>query len=359
MPRHTATSPSAAVERADRAPTRFRWPARLVALLGRLPDVVVALRARVAAPTVAAERQRRGIKAFVPRGPLVDWTPEMDALVGTATDAAVAAALGIGSGGSVAHRRHVLGIPAVGPGGPRPRPMRWSRRALAMLGKAPDAEVAKRLGLTQSIVWKKRTELAIRAHRSHPPRARWPREAVRLLGRRPDREVARKLGVSVQAVLRKRRALGIPGYRWGRPVVRTAALKRLLKLPNRVLRAKHGLSSALAQKLRRQYGIRASGSQPPRWTDAVVSRLGREPDSRIARDLGISSSSVLSKRRTLAIPRWVRHRWTAAQRRWLGRLSDREIARRLGVSSRLVRTERRRLGVNIPAVVERPRRRPY
>ena len=76
-------------------PARFRWTTKLVALLGRLPDEAVALRAGVSAPTVRDERHRRGIEPFRRRGPVVTWTEEMVALLGTDTDAVVADALGL------------------------------------------------------------------------------------------------------------------------------------------------------------------------------------------------------------------------------------------------------------------------
>lgn len=90
----------------------------------------------------------------------------------------------------------------------------------------------------------------------------------------------------------------------------------------------------------------------------MIARLGREPDAVIARELGISPTSVLSKRRTLGIAAWVRHSWTAAERRWLGRVRDRQIARRLGVSTTLVKNERRRLGIDAVARSRTPLPRP-
>jgi hypothetical protein len=54
--------------------------------------------------------------------------------------------------------------------------------------------------------------------------------------------------------------------------------------------------------LRREYGVNAPGWATNRWTPEVLARLGREPDTVIARELGVTTASVLSKRRTLGIP---------------------------------------------------------
>lgn len=69
------------------------------------------------------------------------------------------------------------------------------------------------------------------------------------------------------------------------------------------LRQKHGLAPHLVRRLRREYGI-PSPYRPHRWTAEVVRRLGKEPDTKIARELGITSQSVLGKRRALGIPAW-------------------------------------------------------
>jgi DNA-binding CsgD family transcriptional regulator len=274
--------------------------------MGQLPDAQVAARAGVSAIAVSAERRRRGIAGR--RGPVVEWSEDMVSRLGTDTDAAIAEELRL-SASSVAYKRRRLGIRAYGPdsGGPRPR-VRWRRSMLALLGKAPDREVAKRLGLTREQVWWKRQQLGIRSFVPPPRPVEWPRWALRLLGWRHT-EIARRLGIQPKTVLAKRQQLGIPAFAEERPIVRTKALKRLLALPNRVLVREHGLSVSMIGRLRREYGVRAPGSQPPRWTGEVVARLGREPDAVIARELGIARHSVLSKRRTLGIPALTDARW--------------------------------------------------
>jgi hypothetical protein len=134
------------------------------------------------------------------------------------------------------------------------------------------------------------------------------------LGRRRDTEIARELGVRPATVLKKREQLRIPPLRTERPIVRTKRLKDLLVLPSHVLVREHGLSSNVIAKLRREYGVNAPGWATNRWTLEIVSRLGREPDTVIARELGIATTSVLSKRRTLGIPALPDARWRGRRR---------------------------------------------
>lgn len=330
---------------AEYHPARFRWTPALLRLLGRMPDVDVASRARVNPATVRLERRRRGIGVFDGRRGVIEWTEPMLSLLGTDTDANVAAELGIHPA-SVSWRRRRLHIPAFGPGGHGPRSrIRWSARALSLLGTAPDEQVAKRLHLTWAVVIRKRHELEIPSFVPAAPRIKWAPAALRLLGRQPDRDLARKLGLRAANVKSKREELRIPPYKYSGPVARTRRLKALLAHPADELRRRHGLTPSLVRKLRREYGV-PSGVRRGRWTAEVLRRLGKEPDTSIARELGISSPSVLSKRRGLGIARYdPRRRWTPAERRWLGRIPDAEVARRLAISVNVVRTERRRLGI--------------
>ena len=115
-------------------------------------------------------------------------------------------------------------------------------------------------------------------------------------------------------VLTKREQLGIPPLRTERPIVRTKRLKDLLVLPSQMLVREHGLSSNVIAKLRREYGVNAPGWATNRWTPDVLARLGREPNTVIARELGVTRVSVLSKRRTLGIPALPDARWRGRRR---------------------------------------------
>jgi hypothetical protein len=81
----------------------------------------------------------------------------------------------------------------------------WTPQDIALLGTAPDKEVARRTGRTAAAVRRKRWALAI----PNPAGDRWTAEGIALLGTLPDREVARMLGRSLQSVTLKRIKLGI------------------------------------------------------------------------------------------------------------------------------------------------------
>jgi hypothetical protein len=77
---------------------------------------------------------------------------------------------------------------------------RWTRRQLALLGKAPDEEVALRIGRTAEAVRQRRELLGI----PNPADNRWRAEDIALLGTLPDREVAGQLGRPLHSVTQKR-----------------------------------------------------------------------------------------------------------------------------------------------------------
>lgn len=75
------------------------------------------------------------------------WTPDEDALIGTDTDARVAAKLPGRSTVAVKLRRHRLGI---GGRGRAKRP--WTDAEIALLGTMPDGQLAAQLGITKGTV---------------------------------------------------------------------------------------------------------------------------------------------------------------------------------------------------------------
>jgi len=83
----------------------------------------------------------------------INWTPEMDALLGTAYDWEVAAELGL-STSRVKRRRHKLDIPCF-------RFIRWTPKIDVLLGTMSDKKVATKLGLGTMTVWYRREELGI------------------------------------------------------------------------------------------------------------------------------------------------------------------------------------------------------
>ena len=343
------------LERLESSRSHIEWSAETAALLGKVPDDQLARRAGVCRATVAAERRRRRIEPAFPHRPPVEWTEAMTALLGTDTDRAVAEELAVHPD-SVRYRRMVLGIPAFRCElGRRRRRRVWSRPIVGLLGRVSDGEVARRLGVSRSAVARRRVLLGIPPWRERAARVEWTEDKVALLGGRPDRDVAAQLGVSRSTVMRKRLALGIaPFERRKRAVARSAAVPALLRLPNSEAMRRGGIGEGALRRLRREYGIPAPRPQSWRWAPEVIARLGQEPDTQIAEDLGVASQTVWAKRRRLGIAacrqrrRLYRLRGNEGKRELearLAKVSDRKVAEEVGSSRSTVRRERLRVGL--------------
>ena len=125
--------------------------------------------------------------------------------------------------GTVGDRRRQLGIAHfVG------KAREWTLAEERLLGKAPDRQLAQRLGRTMFSIQNKRLKLGIPAA-PNPKYRRWTEAEIQLEGRRPDAELARRLNRHYSTVLSKRLTGKIqylnPRYRWW-----TAAEKWLLTI---------------------------------------------------------------------------------------------------------------------------------
>jgi hypothetical protein len=263
-----------------------------------MSDGDVARRARVSVDAVRAERRRRGIPAFAPQRPPIEWTDSMDAMLGSATDREVAAELELPAR-SVTYRRNLLGI---APYQRRRTPASpfWTAARVARLGKLSDEALARRWAISVSAVHARRRILGIPAFGTVPVPVRWTSSMRARLGRASDARVAAELGLTTKAVRRERSRLGVPpGRPAPRKVVRTPALRRVLVRSNREAMAELGIGHDTLTLLRREYGLPVR--RPPTWTRSLLRRLGREPDERIAAELGIAPTTVARKRRQLGI----------------------------------------------------------
>jgi hypothetical protein len=93
------------------------------------------------------------------------WQPEWDTLLGTMTDAALAARRGVNRT-VVSRRRWALGIAAYGHG-PDAAPRRWTAAEDALLGTRPDAVIAVELGRDFRAVFRRRRKLGVAPYRRH------------------------------------------------------------------------------------------------------------------------------------------------------------------------------------------------
>jgi len=133
-----------------------------------------------------------------------------------------------------------------------PKIINWTSQMNALLGTMPDKEVAAQLGLCETTVRHHRQELGIPASR---PQVRWSPEMNDLLGIMFDREVAVELGISCGAVQQQRRTLGIPPWREQMIPEWTPEMEALLgTMSDRKAADKLGLRSGVSRR-RRELGI--------------------------------------------------------------------------------------------------------
>jgi hypothetical protein len=334
--RPTGGTMSGMIRRQDH-PSKRRWKAAEIRLLGQVADTEIARKLGIAPSTVAAERRRRGIPPR--RGPYA-WTAEALRLLGRDSDERVAAMLGV-SISLVGSKRRDLGIPAChsGHGSARSRPDPfWTPARDALVGTASDAVIARRLGVTLARVRGRRYRLGV-PPACPIPRYDWTRMDP-LLARESDAALAARFGVHEETVRRRRLKLGIPPYQPERRTIRRdRALRRLLVRPTVEIGE---VSSSSVATLRRALGV-APPPRRSRWTAGHLRRLGKVPDDDLARELGISRAAVRQKRYAVGIRLRPWRPWTAAERALLAEIhDDREAARRLGRSVKAIRHLRAR-----------------
>ena len=253
--------PPVTIQRETRHPRQLRWSAKNAKLLGQIPDARLARKLGISLVSVQLERRRRGIEPFRPRRPDIQWTRQMIQLLGTDIDDRIAERLGL-SMPSVRHKRQRMGIPAYGnpPEQRHPEVFNWTKSKIALLGKDSDRKIAERLGTTLGVVALQRTRLGIPSF-YRQRRIVWTREMTALLGKITDWKIAEKYGIDRESVARARLRHGIKPCVETRPVKTTPNLKRILRLPLRVISRHLNISTETVARLRRKLGV----SPPPRW----------------------------------------------------------------------------------------------
>lgn len=145
------------------------WTNDMTALLGKVPDAEIAAKMGIHVTTVAKRRRELGIEPLHSRRAggrnSVLWKDEHVALMGTMTDTALAEIVGC-SQRCVSDERNRRGIPpfASKVGGARTQ-REWSEDELALLGTMSDAQVAARVGYSASAARHERKRRGIDAHR--------------------------------------------------------------------------------------------------------------------------------------------------------------------------------------------------
>lgn len=81
----------------------------------------------------------------------------------------------------------------------------WTEREESLLGKMTDRDLAKQLGRTEHAVCVKRLSMGITPFVTRYKRKQLPLRIKRLIGKLPDAEVAKLAGVTRQFIHRKRK----------------------------------------------------------------------------------------------------------------------------------------------------------
>lgn len=274
-------------------------PKEAFALLGQLTDSELSEKFSLNRLNFRIHRMILGIPSAKRRKPNVNhfqWTAQLDALLGTMSDCALARKLNT-SKNTVRYRRRKLNIPTY----QCSKEVDWDELKLAQLGRSTDKTLAQMWHCEVSTIKMKREELAIAEH--HGPR-HWSEDEIALLGTLSDPELGKRIGISATAVANKRKMLGI----------------------------KAKLSS-----------------KPQKWTQHYLKLLGTEPDASIAYRMKVHPSTVSKKRTELGIPAFVsEHKgiWlNPANRALLGQIPDKELAKKLGITPPAIVYKRKQMGI--------------
>ncbi len=190
---------------------RHAWTRKHIAMLGKMPDCVVARKLDLCTGTVLLKRQKLSIPASRPPK-VLNWTPDVIATLGKMPDGEVARIFDMNIL-SVYNKRVSLGIRCYA------RKSKiwhyWTKKEIALLGKMPDGDVALKTGINKASVAWKRGKLNIPSFTQKRPKkllTDWTRKEISVLGKMTDAEAAATLDLANSAVRLKRISLGIPPY---------------------------------------------------------------------------------------------------------------------------------------------------
>jgi len=330
----------------------FEWTPASDALLGTMVDQDIAEKLGC---TVAAIRNRRHLleiprcRNTISAANKVEWTPALDALLGTIPDSDLAKMMGC-SRASVYTRRRQLGIPRSIQSLTPVNKFVWTSEIDAQIGTIADQQLAEKLGVTRNTVGKRRRLLGIAA-KVEPLTSIWTPELDALFSTTSNMEIARRLGISSTTVQLRRKVLNIAPYvkteKGSQDFQWTQEKDTLLGTASDTkLAALWGVSRGVVRSRRIQKNIPAY-KPTSRWTPEMVALLGTMSDAEIARKMGIDIQSVREHRWGLRIPINNSIVWTSDMEALLGTMSDKHLAHKLGLFTSTVRTRRKML--DIPA----------
>lgn len=191
------------------------WTEENLALLGTMPDKELAQLIDSKTYLVSEKRQSLKIKAYKPadykfhNSSKTVWTEEMLADLGTMSDYKVGKKYGIcpNTARDERLRRGILCFKKTNRWNPT---LQWTPELDALLGTMSDRDLSKRLGVSYHVVLDRRLKLGITCFTSQ--RVDWTEDKIALLGTMADSKVAELLGCSERTVSHKRRKLGITAH---------------------------------------------------------------------------------------------------------------------------------------------------
>lgn len=197
-----------------------------------------------------------------PRSPIRPWTAEERTLLGTLSDAEIAAKTGR-TPNAVKEMRRRHGIAA----NKEAKRIHWTTEALAKLGKIPDRELADSIKASETCVRQKRELLGVAPCFDYNSNKRfdWTAERVALLGTMTDQEVADQLDITSRLVAIARRSRGIPEFDpCSRVIPEPALLQALGFESDHQLAERFSLGRVTILMMRRALGIESSRPRGPK-----------------------------------------------------------------------------------------------
>lgn len=292
----------------------------------------------------------------------VEWTSEIDALIGDVPDRMISERYGIAAR-SVAVRRRKLGKISTAAANKTEEP-KWSKKLDKRIGTMPDTDLAKLIGTTKYHVRERRIALGIPAFQAAPlPPATLPvRKKLELteaqkakLGTVPDTVLAERWNVTAGTVTRLRISFGIAPFQQGGELEWTVGMLNLLgEIPDGTLAREYEISPFSVKLKRIELGILPFGKTTmdpePELPKRMVELIGQIPDKHLSDQFGVHRRHIQLYRALHKIPladyqKPVLHAWTAAEEALLGTISDGNVARRLQIPATQVSHHRKTLGI--------------
>jgi hypothetical protein len=236
----------------------------------------------------------------LPKGTYNVWTEHFTSLLGTMSDAKVAALMSI-TDTAVNVKRRKLGIPSFGKSTLQSK-HKWTKAELAMFKSMNDHQIGKALGLDNTTVHRQRLRMGMLPKKRSPLAHVWTKKELSMLGKINDVQYALKFKMSRRQVKEKRYELGIPAanskqidQKWD-----PKWEKWMAKLSDKQVADKFGVSAARVRTRRLTLGIPScSGLHRFAYTKKLVLELIESTDEAFAKKHKLDLYLVRSKRARL------------------------------------------------------------